>query len=947
MKHQDTVLHVINHTHWDREWFVPFTVTSRWIPSLIRNLGKVAHNNPGYTFLFDAQTMVIEDLEATDKESYKIAQRLIEDKKMEVGPYYAQLEMRMPGAETLVRNLRIGTAKAKSLHASTDFVAWTVDVFGHPSQTPQIHKMFGIKNAYMWRGPNQLAPFFWWKGADGTTMLAIDLFAGGYRNFYKVTSKARLAMPRLQHEVRKLRPFYKHGHIPVFDGFDLDREPGDAASYFAEYHAKQLKKDQITVRNSTPYTFAEAVRGFDDEFPTLKGELISGKYSSVFPGTLTSRVYSKVLSAHAEQLLYRYAEPINLLLPPSQYPEQLFAEQTKLVLQNYVHDVIAGCSIDQVHDTAELRAADVARTAEDTTQNALKHVAADLEDGTYAYLPGTGKTDTQVAIDEQLFDVNGDGVSVTKLSPAQALTATSRKVTRFTWQNRHYKATLLSGGTLKIGNGRFGKLVIRRDDGDTYWDEPRGKATALKIISPITVDRETDNYAELSFTAEAKTKDYSACVRATLVLDKSPLITWRLAVQTVGTGFSLALRHDYGRVLSHLNAGMAFDNVQRDFEDTDLLGRDLAPAMRSVLIGQRDIYQTFTFPFQSYVTPASNPDNVHLLAKGLRGYQTEQPGIIDLVLGRPVEWVMRPGLHKYHTGDAGPKFLVPGARGQRETVIECALLVDKAGPDSPRFHQLVDQFLNPPLVFQVRGSKGTKTRITLFDEDIPITTLHQYQGHRLVRTFNPTPKPLQLKQEQQRVTEDNKAAGTLSELSPKQIATCVLPSPAVHATTPKNPVTITLLNWPAHPVGPETSLKPSVESLTELLSLQATLKRDHDKLEAEIEALGSEAPSILLHRYYVIAREYMEANLTLKWNELRAGGTKPDEKYAFHIDKELYDMASQYNDMRIVRRMYDYIVDIDEKGLEEARPAHHAQKPTTQPETIEIPTEKAPTLERH
>src|SRR6266404_1230377 len=181
MKRDNTVLHVINHTHWDREWFVPFTVTRRWIPRLIENLAKMVRTNPDYAFLFDAQTMVIEDLEAVDAKAYATAGRLIRNHNLQVGPYYAQIDMRMSGAESLIRNLRIGTAKAKTLGASTDFTAWCVDIFGHVSQSPQIHGLFGIRNVYLWRGPAELEPFFWWKGADGTTMLAVDLFAGGYR----------------------------------------------------------------------------------------------------------------------------------------------------------------------------------------------------------------------------------------------------------------------------------------------------------------------------------------------------------------------------------------------------------------------------------------------------------------------------------------------------------------------------------------------------------------------------------------------------------------------------------------------------------------------------------------------------------------------------------------------------------------------------------------------
>jgi alpha-mannosidase len=922
MKSQSTVLHVINHTHWDREWFVPFTITRSWIPTLIRNLNKVVEQNPSYDFLFDGQTEVIEDLEQADKSAYHIATRLIKEHKLEVGPYYCQVEMRNPGPESLIRNLRIGTDTVRALGGSTDFTAWDVDSFGHVSQSPQIHALFGIHDVYLWRGPDLLAPFFWWKGPDGTTMLAIDLFAGGYRNFYRVTSKDELAMPRLQHEVRKLRPFYKSGHIPVFDGFDLDKEPGDAATYFARRHQPRLEHGNIEVVNSSPLKFAETIRAEGEKLPTLKGELISGKYSSVFPGTLSARVYSKLVATFAEQLLYRYAEPLSLLLPADKYPEKLFEEQNKLVLQNLVHDVISGCSIDQVHDTAELRAHDLDRTLREQVSQTLETASAGLANGTYAFLPSTGVTDLSVEVKGRLFRVHGDGVSVAKLGDGQELQKVDREVDHFSWKNTHYSLKLESDGVVHLGKGQFGQLVTRTDDGDTYWDEPRDKAVPMKIKGRIKIAREAEGYTELQFTAVSAQPAHGATVLASLTLDQSASIRWRLELETSGTGFSVGLRHDYRRPQSRLNVGMQFDNVVRDFQDTGLMERELSPELGSLLTSsQRDLYQTFTFPFQSYISPTQNPGHIHLLAKGLRAYQTDQPGIVDLILSRPVEWVMRPGLHQYHSGDAGPKYLVPGARSERKTVIECALLVTEAGPEEIAFHQTVDQFINPPLLFQVSDSKGTSQGVQLFNEAAPISSLHQYRGTRLARLYNPTTAQATLTSQRTELQGDRQASASFQELTPKRIVSVQAQVPIHPANSATHPA-VKLLNWPKYPAGPDHS-QASAESLGRLKKLYTKLQSERDSLESIIEAYGTNAPNALMHRLYVVTRECMEAELSLQWNDLRASGKKPDKDYAYPLSRELRELAGEYNDMRIVRRMYDYIVGVDVEGLEEARPAEH------------------------
>lgn len=927
MRSNDTVLHVINHTHWDREWFVPFTFTRSWIPQLIDNLGKVVADNPKYKFLFDAQTMVIEDLEAVDKDSYKVARELIRNKNLDIGPYYGQLDMRMSGPESLVRNLRVGIDKTKKLGGSTEFTAWGVDIFGHVSQSPQIYNLFGIKDVYLWRGPDQLEPFFWWEGADGSTMLAVNLFAGGYRNFYKVTVKPDLALPRLEHEVSKLRPYYPLGHIPVFDGYDLDSEPGDAATYFAANHADYLAKKGIKVVSSSPSEFAEETRKAATGLPTLSGELISGKYSSVFPGTLSSRVYSKLLIGHAESLLYRYAEPLSSLLPVNEYPEKLFEDQSKLILQNLVHDVIAGCSIDQVHQIAELRVQKLDGVLKDKTAEAITSVASSLEDGTYAYLPATGKIDSTVAHNGKLYRVAGRGVSITKVTDITKLPSATRDASEFSWKNQHFESKLYSDGSLEIdGSGQFGQLVVRKEEGDTYWDEPRGDVLPLVVKGPLRVCGETDEFAQVSFTAAIRTDDYSVEADVTLTFDDSPLVKWRVKLSSQGSGFSVLLRNDYGASLSKLNVGMQFDNVVRDFEDTSLLGQDIDPLLASVLNGfnQRDLYQTFTFPFHSYISPVLLGNKVHLLAKSLRAYQTERPGNVDLVLLRAVDWVMKLDAHEYHSGDAGPKYYVPDARSERETIMECALLVSESSPDDAGFHQAVDQYICAPLLFKVDKSMGTESQISMMDEPVIISSLHQYKGVRLARVYNPSSQALQLRQERAVLGPDNSQVDKISELAPKSIAAVSLTSSAAATDKAASLPRVTLINWPEYPVAPDNS-KPDPGMIAQLRSMHETLKRELDTLAASIEEYnGKDAPHSLQHRYYVTARECMEAKLSLMWNKRRLEQPAVlNEDYAAGADKELQQLAVQYNDLRVMRRMYDYIVGISADDLPIARPAHH------------------------
>jgi alpha-mannosidase len=66
--HELPQVHIINHTHWDREWFLTSIYTRRWIPGLIDRLEELVAANPDFAYLLDGQTLVIEDLLAVAPE---------------------------------------------------------------------------------------------------------------------------------------------------------------------------------------------------------------------------------------------------------------------------------------------------------------------------------------------------------------------------------------------------------------------------------------------------------------------------------------------------------------------------------------------------------------------------------------------------------------------------------------------------------------------------------------------------------------------------------------------------------------------------------------------------------------------------------------------------------------------------------------------------------------
>ena len=204
-----TIAHIINHTHWDREWFLTSAYTSRWIPRLIEKLEQLAAANADFRYLFDGQTLVLEDLAAVAPADLPRAAALIHAGNLTVGPYYCQPDWQLTGGELLIRNLRLGQEDVRRFGGAMR-TGWLVDTFGHISQAPQIHRLFGIDAVYVWRGVPLLTPYFDWIGSDGSHLFAVDLF-GGYRNLYGVTHAPEVAVRRLHAEIDKLHtPYCSH-----------------------------------------------------------------------------------------------------------------------------------------------------------------------------------------------------------------------------------------------------------------------------------------------------------------------------------------------------------------------------------------------------------------------------------------------------------------------------------------------------------------------------------------------------------------------------------------------------------------------------------------------------------------------------------------------------------------------------------------------------------------
>jgi hypothetical protein len=361
---------LVSHTHWDREWYRTFEeFRGRLVDAVDRVLDLVA-SDPGYRFVLDGQSIVVEDYLAIRPERRAELTRAIGDGRVSVGPWYVQPDSLIPSGETHVRNLLEGRWVASEL-GGVSTVAYTPDSFGHPAQFPQIFAGFGFDAFVYWRGNGSeidtLGPTYFWRAPGGVGLPALQLVKGYFG--------ASALPPDVDEAVARLEAL----------GDALASDDGDAVLFMngVDHVLPDPHTSAVCARLASttgwlvePGFLEDHVRAALDDraLPTFTGELIGARVTIVLPGVWSARTYLKQRNRRAESALINWAEPWVALGRRWSTPDERPALRVawRALLANQAHDSICGCSIDAVHeqmlsryDTAQgLAAATTARVLE-------------------------------------------------------------------------------------------------------------------------------------------------------------------------------------------------------------------------------------------------------------------------------------------------------------------------------------------------------------------------------------------------------------------------------------------------------------------------------------------------------------------------------------------------------------------------------------------------------
>src|SRR5690349_7596891 len=187
---------VVSHTHWDREWYLPFQLYRIKLVRLIDRLLAILQDDPRYAhFMLDGQTVVLEDyLEVRPDRRAGLAEHIGSGRVL-AGPWYILPDEFLVSGESIIRNLQRGTRIAREFGASMP-VGYVPDPFGQISQLPQLLRGFGLDWAVFWRGVGDVGGTeFAWQGPDGSQVLVTHI-PRGYANGLPLN--ANLAAARSQ-----------------------------------------------------------------------------------------------------------------------------------------------------------------------------------------------------------------------------------------------------------------------------------------------------------------------------------------------------------------------------------------------------------------------------------------------------------------------------------------------------------------------------------------------------------------------------------------------------------------------------------------------------------------------------------------------------------------------------------------------------------------------------
>ncbi|QGQ94018.1 alpha-mannosidase [Paenibacillus psychroresistens] len=390
---QQKTVHIISHSHWDREWYMPFEKHRMRLVTLLDTVIELLESNGNdfHYFHLDGHVLLVDDYLEIRPEMKQRLQRLIADNKLFIGPWYVLQDAFLTSGEAQLRNLQLGIERAEQLGAATR-VGYFPDTFGNISQSAQLLLGFGIETAVFGRGINAIAENntvvnegsngyrseLWWEAPDGSRVLSVFL-ANWYHNGMELPINPVAAKETVSLTVANVEKYAATSHLLLMNGCDhqpVQRDVGQAIKVLND----NLQNYRFVHSNFPDYLREIALQSTD--LQSVRGELIGQQTDGnlTLVNTASARMYLKQWNAKVQLELERWSEPFSTIAWKlgAVYPEAFIDHAWKQLLENHPHDSICGCSIDEVHQEMVVRFKKANQVASELSEQALSFITNQL-----------------------------------------------------------------------------------------------------------------------------------------------------------------------------------------------------------------------------------------------------------------------------------------------------------------------------------------------------------------------------------------------------------------------------------------------------------------------------------------------------------------------------------------------------------------------------------------
>ena len=350
-------IHVIPHSHWDREWY--FT-TSRSKVYLMKDLGDVLNtleNDPEFKyFMVDAQGSLLDDYIKWRPQDKERISKLVNDGRLVIGPWYTQTDQLVISGESIVRNMYYGMKRCESLGKYMN-VGYVPDSFGQSGNMPQIYRQFGIEDTLFWRGVSDdmvKHTDYNWRGDDGsvvfTTQIPFGYYIGG--NIPEEPEENEEFWQKECLEKAGGRSATRHIYFP--NGFDQAPVRTNLPQLVKERNEKDPENEYVI---SCIEDYIKDVKSENPELEEVQGELVIAKHMRIHKSIFSSRSDLKVMNTQIQNYVTNVMEPLLTISYNlgNEYPHEAVAEIWKLLFENAAHDSIGSCISDTANEDVYVR----------------------------------------------------------------------------------------------------------------------------------------------------------------------------------------------------------------------------------------------------------------------------------------------------------------------------------------------------------------------------------------------------------------------------------------------------------------------------------------------------------------------------------------------------------------------------------------------------------------